>query len=740
MSLKVISLQKQSIPDIIFAIHEDSSGPGTRILFVPCESNFRNKLFVDILDKVGLELDPTELFKTFKKSVSISVAGIVLPFALGAAISRITYENYADPSVSYTSFLLFIGVAMSITAFPVLARILTERKLLHTKVGQATISAAACDDFIAWTLLVLVVALINNGGHGDSGSYTIAVYVFLTVIGWTLFLWFGVRPLLSFLVNLAEDREHLNHLLLFIVFTLVLFSSWFTEIIGVQAIFGAFLAGIIMPHEHGFARKLASQIEDLVTVVFLPLYFAYSGLNTQLGLLDDGKSWSFVALVCFVACAGKMLGCTVAARTSGLNWRESSAVGILMNTRGLVQIIVLNVGLQAKVITPKLFAIFVLMAIFTTFLTVPLIAVVYPASYYEREMKIALIEGDVEGGNEKSPQTQTAENGSHIRSLIYLPSMGVVSPMMSLCSLMHASPSLDSLTVFALHLIKMDSRFTTVMQAAEKSDFIKEDALLNVFCTFTGLHKIPSHPIIQVADADDIAPTIINCAKLSSVNLVIIPQLACKRIEGTTVMSPSHGWMGLDLTQQASSVAKNVRKSLASASVVHFIDRGFLSFNATNMMKSPTSIHFPVEPKLSNEQSNNTLKQEKHPEYNLLVIVGSDSELDDLASISFAKHIAESRMGEDLNKFDTTILRLDAAINVPSKKFQIIKDAKDIRLTSDTIQTLTNYIANFCRNPNDLAVVGENVLLQNTSWNGIALEHWLQYSCNASIAIVYGHE
>ncbi|ORY38180.1 hypothetical protein BCR33DRAFT_720886 [Rhizoclosmatium globosum] len=624
---------------------------------------------------VGLELDPTELFKTFKKSVSISVAGIFLPFALGAAISRVTYDNYADPTVSYTSF--------------------------------------SCDDFIAWTLLVLVVALINNGGHGDSGSYTIAVYVFLTVIGWTLFLWFGVRPLLSFLVNLAEDREHLNHLLLFIVFTLVLFSSWFTEIIGVQAIFGAFLAGIIMPHEHGFARKLASQIEDLVTVVFLPLYFAYSGLNTQLGLLDDGKSWSFVALVCFVACAGKMLGCTVAARTSGLNWRESSAVGILMNTRGLVQIIVLNVGLQAKVITPKLFAIFVLMAIFTTFLTVPLIAVVYPASYYEREMKIALIEGDVEGGNEK--------NGSHIRSLIYLPSMG-------LCSLMHASPSLDSLTVFALHLIKMDSRFTTVMQAAEKSDFIKEDALLNVFCTFTGLHKIPSHPILQVADADDIAPTIINCAKLSSVNLVIIPQLACKRIEGTTVMSPSHGWMGLDLTQQASSVAKNVRKSLASASVVHFIDRGFLSFNATNMMKSPSSIHFPVEPKLSNEQSNNTLKQEKHPEYNLLVIVGSDSELDDLASISFAKHIAESRMGEDLNKFDTTILRLDAAINDPSKKFQIIKDAKDIRLTSDTIQTLTSYMLTL------------SVLLQNTSWNGIALEHWLQYSCNASIAIVYGRE
>ncbi|KAJ3053771.1 hypothetical protein HDU99_007915, partial [Rhizoclosmatium hyalinum] len=302
---------------------------------------------------VGLELEPIELFKTFKKSVAISVAGIVLPFGLGLAIARLIYDTYADQTVPFTSFLLFIGVAMSITAFPVLARILTERKLMHTRVGQATISAAACDDFIAWTLLVLVVALVNNGGNGNSGSYTVAVYVFLVVIGYTLFLWFAVRPILAHLVNLAKDREHVHHLLLFVVFTIVLFSSWFTEVIGVQAIFGAFLVGIVIPHDHGFARKLAGQFEDLVTVVFLPLYFAYSGLNTQLGLLDDGKSWSMVALICFIACLGKMLGCTIAARGSGLNWREASAVGILMNTRGLVQIIVLNVGLTAGVITPK---------------------------------------------------------------------------------------------------------------------------------------------------------------------------------------------------------------------------------------------------------------------------------------------------------------------------------------------------------------------------------------------------
>ncbi|KAI9353589.1 Cation/H+ exchanger [Obelidium mucronatum] len=331
---------------------------------------------------VGLELDPVELIKTFKKSVSISVAGIAIPFALGCAIANLIYVNYADPTVSYVSFLLFMGISMSITAFPVLARILTERKLLHTPVGQATISAAAVDDFIAWALLVLVIALINNSKHGDGGpqTYLTALYVCLCIIAYAVFLWMAIRPVLRRLLLASVGQEHLHQLLLFFVFLLVLFSSWFTEIIGVQAIFGAFLVGVIMPHDHGFAVKLASQIEDLVTIVFLPLFFAYSGLNTRLGLLDDAQSWGFVFLVCVVACAGKMIGCTVSAKFSGLNWRESTAVGILMNTRGLVQIIVLNVGLNAGVITDKIFAMFVLMAIFTTFLTVPLISVVYPFS------------------------------------------------------------------------------------------------------------------------------------------------------------------------------------------------------------------------------------------------------------------------------------------------------------------------------------------------------------------------
>ncbi|KAJ3003439.1 UNVERIFIED_CONTAM: K(+)/H(+) antiporter, partial [Siphonaria sp. JEL0065] len=380
---------------------------------------------------VGLELDPIELLKVFKKSVSISVAGIVVPFSLGCAIATTIYNEYADPNVSFVSFLLFMGISMSITAFPVLARILTERKLLHTKVGQATISAAAVDDFIAWTLLVLVIALINNSKGGSAASYATAVYVFLCVVAYTLFLWFAIRPLLRRLLVLSADREHLNQLLLFFVFTLVLFSGWVTEILGVQAIFGAFLVGVIMPHDNGFAVKLASQIEDLVTIVFLPLFFAYSGLNTHLDLLDDGKSWGFVFLICAIACAGKMIGCTLSAKFSGLNWRESTAVGILMNTRGLVQIIVLNVGLHAGVINDKIFAMFVLMAIFTTFMTVPLVAIVYPFSYYSVQVNM----GDIEG-NEKEPTIEVTSlelrDETQLRALVCLPSMNVVSPMMTL--------------------------------------------------------------------------------------------------------------------------------------------------------------------------------------------------------------------------------------------------------------------------------------------------------------------
>ncbi|KAI8916315.1 Cation/H+ exchanger, partial [Gorgonomyces haynaldii] len=355
-----------------------SSIPAFKDNVFPPASLPRLKLVADFglvlyLFLVGMELDPVKVMKDFKKSASVSIAGIVMPFGLGVAVSKLIYDLYGDPKVPFTSFFVFCGVAMSITAFPVLARILASRKLMNTTVGQATLASAATDDAIAWCLLVLVVALINNPNNSIN-----ALYVFLIVVAYGIFLWVAIRPFLQWLVARSSKESGVSQLNVTILFLMLCASAWFTQAVGVHAIFGGFLMGLITPHEHGFAIAITEKLEDLVMILLLPLYFAYSGLNTRLQSLDDGTAWGIVVLVIVVACGGKIVGCSAAARLGGLPARESLTVGFLMNTKGLVELIVLNLGLQGGVITQKIFSIFVIMALVTTFMTVPIVSFIYP--------------------------------------------------------------------------------------------------------------------------------------------------------------------------------------------------------------------------------------------------------------------------------------------------------------------------------------------------------------------------
>ncbi|KAJ3057374.1 K(+)/H(+) antiporter [Rhizophlyctis rosea] len=327
---------------------------------------------------VGLEIDPTSLRRKLKQSASISLTGIILPFVVGIAISKIIYDAYGDQSVPFYSFFVFIGVAISITAFPVLARILTELKLMTQIVGQTTLAAAAVDDAIAWTLLILVVALINNPSNAVQ-----AIYVFLVTIGWGLLMWFLARPILTKMVQRSRHENGASQTNLLAIFLLICISAWFTQAVGVHAIFGGFLAGLVTPHDRGFSHKLTEKIQEFVGVLLLPLYFAYSGLNTNISTLTDGKAWGLTVLVIAVAIAGKVVGCTAAAKMTGFNWRESFAVGFLMSCKGLVELVVLNLGLQAGVINTKVFTMFVIMALFTTFITTPIVRWIYPESMYK---------------------------------------------------------------------------------------------------------------------------------------------------------------------------------------------------------------------------------------------------------------------------------------------------------------------------------------------------------------------
>ena len=236
---------------------------------------------------VALEVDMRLFRSNWRVALSVGLAGMILPFGLGSAISWGLYNQFrSDPGlqpISFGIYMLFIGTALAITAFLVLCRILTELKLLGTPVGVTVLAAGVGNDVTGWILLALCVALVNNG------SGLTALYVLLCCVGWVFFLVFAVRP--CFIWALGRTGSIQNgptQGMVALTLLLTLTSAWFTGIVGVHPIFGAFLMGLMCPREGGFAIKLTEKIEDLVTVLFLPLYFALSGLSTNLGLLNDG--------------------------------------------------------------------------------------------------------------------------------------------------------------------------------------------------------------------------------------------------------------------------------------------------------------------------------------------------------------------------------------------------------------------------------------------------------------------
>jgi len=328
---------------------------------------------------VGLEFDPHLLRGRGHTSVVISHTSIIVPFGLGALIALYLYPRLSPESVPFSSFTLFMGAAMSITAFPVLARILVERRLLKTKLGAVTITCAAVDDVTAWCILAFVVAIVRVTSLASALSTTVLTLAYIAA------MLLVVRPFVRRLASRSANREGLNQNVVAVTLMLVLLSSWATEWIGIHALFGAFIFGAVVPKEERFAQILADKLEDLVVVLLLPLFFAYSGLRTEIGLLNSASAWMMCGLVIATACLGKFGGSAVAARLTGLRWREATALGILMNTRGLIELIVLNIGLDLGVISPTLFTMMVLMALLTTFMTTPLLAVVYPLEEMARD-------------------------------------------------------------------------------------------------------------------------------------------------------------------------------------------------------------------------------------------------------------------------------------------------------------------------------------------------------------------
>ncbi len=314
---------------------------------------------------IGMELDLKVLKTKAQEAIVISHASIILPFALGVGLALYMYTDFAPEGISFLSFSLFIGIALSITAFPVLARIVQERGLSRTRLGMMVITCAATDDITAWCILAAVIAIVK------AGSFVSSIYTIILAAAYVVVMLQVVKPVLKRIGDHYAYREGLTKPVVAVFFLMLLLSSYCTEVIGIHALFGAFMAGVIMPVNQSFRNIFIEKVEDVSLVLLLPLFFVFTGLRTQIGLLNDPHLWIMTGLIIAAAVTGKFIGSAVAARFVKQSWRDSLIIGSLMNTRGLMELVVLNIGYDIGVLSPEIFAMMVIMALATTCMTGP---------------------------------------------------------------------------------------------------------------------------------------------------------------------------------------------------------------------------------------------------------------------------------------------------------------------------------------------------------------------------------
>lgn len=314
---------------------------------------------------VGMELDLKSLKNKANDAVVVSHASIIIPFTLGMTLAYFIYGSFAPEGVPFLAFGLFLGIAMSITAFPVLARIVQERGIHKTRLGTMVITCAAADDITAWCLLAAVIAIVK------AGSFVSAIYVIALAVAYVVIMLSVVRPFLKRVGELHGSKETLSKPIVALFILTLIISSYATEIIGIHALFGAFMAGAVMPDSAKFRNMFIEKVEDVALVLLLPLFFVFTGLRTEIGLLNDPELWKITGWIILVAVVGKFLGSALAARFVGQNWKDSLTIGALMNTRGLMELVVLNIGYDLGVLNPEVFAMMVIMALVTTIMTGP---------------------------------------------------------------------------------------------------------------------------------------------------------------------------------------------------------------------------------------------------------------------------------------------------------------------------------------------------------------------------------
>ncbi|GBG82715.1 hypothetical protein CBR_g36243 [Chara braunii] len=529
---------------------------------------------------VGLELDPDALKASGTITTAISIAGMFFPFVLGIGVSFFLYNDTdtmeglkdANSKIGFGPFLVFMGVAMAITAFPVLARILAEFKLLTTEIGGLAMSAAAVDDIMAWVLLALAVALAN--AHGSNP--VVALYDLLMGVGFVIVMFVAVRPLVKKFVQKVTTDDHIPEYLVTLSFIGCLLSGFLTDLMGIHVIFGAFLFGLILPKEGNFAHSLISKLEDFVGTLLLPLYFVSSGLKTEVASVNSIKLFGVLVLVIATATAGKVCGVYFAARLSKLPPRKALTFGVLMNTKGLVELIVLNIGYEKNVIGKTLFTIMVLMALFTTFVTSPIVAYLtkrdQPVSYDARTIA----------------SYEAADDASDLRLFMCAHGLRNIPALAHLSDLSKGRSGgrkKKGLRVYLLHLVEYTERSSSLMLVAKarkggKPTVSKKipgiDDVGSMFQTYGRLAKVNVKTMMVVSGTSDMHEDICSTAVDKKANMVVLP---------------FHKYLGADGSVDANLVGfhrVNLRVLRhAPCSVGILIDRGF--GGSANVPSSETS-------------------------------------------------------------------------------------------------------------------------------------------------------
>lgn len=406
---------------------------------------------------IGMELDMKVLKNKANEAVVISHASIVIPFALGIGLSYFVYNRFAPEGVRFLSFSLFMGIAMSITAFPVLARIVQERGIHKTKLGAIVITCAAADDITAWCMLAVVIAIVK------AGTFVSSLYIISLALIFVLVMLFIVKPFLKRIGDLYGTKDNIGKPVVAIFFLVLILASYTTEVIGIHALFGAFMTGAIMPEVSKFRSIFIEKVEDVAVILLLPLFFVFTGLKTEIGLINDPYLWQVTGFIILVAVVGKFFGSTLAAKFVGQSWRDSLTIGALMNTRGLMELIVLNIGLELKVLTPEVFTMMVIMALVTTFMTGPALNLI---NFIFKTKDVIL--------------TDDATNHNKFRILISFGNIGKGKSLLRLANSLVKKQN-DTATITAMHLSLSDEIHSFNMEEEENNSFlpiIEESQLL----------------------------------------------------------------------------------------------------------------------------------------------------------------------------------------------------------------------------------------------------------------------